>query len=64
MEKLGCLQPNLLSAQLGGRYQKIHACPLGLGTLLESSLLGFLNVMQVGKDHTFIGELLRCKQNA
>ena len=27
MEKLDCLPPNLLSAQLGGRYQKMHACP-------------------------------------
>ena len=32
--------------------------------ILEPSLLGFLNVMQAGKDHTFIGELLPYKQNA
>ena len=25
---------------------------------MEPSLLGFLNVMQASKDHTFIGELL------
>ena len=32
--------------------------------ILEPSLLGFLNVMQAGKDHTFIGESLPYKQNA
>ena len=32
--------------------------------ILEPSPLGFLNFMQVGKDHTFIGESLPCKQNA
>ena len=30
--------------------------------ILEPSLLGFLNVMQAGKDHTFIGELLPAKK--
>ena len=30
--------------------------------VLEPSLLEFLNVMQVGKDHTFIGELLPYKK--